>query len=201
MRMWEQRNVQQPMLNILRNTAGPGSLGSFWCDKSGTTEHESCADAVADAWTLALADLSRRYGDHPGKWRWGKAHTARSEHKPFGKQPYLSGLFNLRVPTGGDTYTVNVGRNNPRDEQAPFESTHAASLRALYDLADLNASHFMDSTGQSGNPVSPNYRDWTGKWAAVEYIKLAGRREPVREPFDTLVLEPAAAGDGPRRGN
>jgi penicillin amidase len=200
MRMWEQRNVQQPMLNILRNAAGPGSLGNFWCDKSGTTEHESCADAVADAWTLAIADLSRRYGDNPGKWRWGKAHAARSEHKPFGKQPYLSGLFNLRVPTGGDTYTVNVGRNNLRDEQAPFESTHAASLRALYDLSDLQASHFMDSTGQSGNPVSPSYRDWTGKWAAVEYITLASRREPAREPFDTLVLEPAVAKEGASQG-
>lgn len=190
-RLWEQRNVQQPMLNVLRN---PGGLGAFWCDDSKTPEQEDCDDAIATAWHHAIADLDRRYGDNPGRWRWGKAHAARSEHKPFGKQPYLADLFNVKVPTGGDTYTVNVGRHNLRDEAAPFESVHAASLRAIYDLSDLAESRFMDSTGQSGNVMSTHYRDLTGKWAAVQYITMApGHRAPGNEAFDTLVLQPADA--------
>ncbi|NUA25208.1 penicillin acylase family protein [Cupriavidus basilensis] len=188
-RLWEQRNVQQPMLNVLRN---PRGQGAFWCDDSTTPATESCDDAVAKAWRLAIADLDRRYGDKPERWRWGQAHAARSEHKPFGKQPYLAGLFNVKVPSGGDTYTVNVGRHNLRDEAAPFESVHAASLRAIYDLSDLAESRFMDSTGQSGNVTSTHYRDWTDKWAAVQYITMApGRRAPGNEAFDTLVLQPA----------
>lgn len=188
-RLWEQRNVQQPMLNVLRN---PRGQGAFWCDDSTTPAPESCDDAVAKAWRLAIADLDRRYGDKPERWRWGQAHAARSEHKPFGKQPYLAGLFNVKVPSGGDTYTVNVGRHNLRDEAAPFESVHAASLRAIYDLSDLAESRFMDSTGQSGNVMSTHYRDWTDKWAAVQYITMApGRRAPGNEAFDTLVLQPA----------
>lgn len=188
-RLWEQRNVQQPMLNVLRN---PRGQGAFWCDDSTTPATESCDDAVAKAWRLAIADLDRRYGDKPERWRWGQAHAARSEHKPFGKQPYLAGLFNVKVPSGGDTYTVNVGRHNLRDEAAPFESVHAASLRAIYDLSDLAESRFMDSTGQSGNVTSTHYRDWTDKWAAVQYITMApGRRAPGNEAFDSLVLQPA----------
>ncbi|MBB1629617.1 penicillin acylase family protein [Cupriavidus sp. UME77] len=188
-RLWEQRNVQQPMLNVLRN---PRGQGAFWCDDSTTPATESCDDAIAKAWRLAIADLDRRYGDKPERWRWGQAHAARSEHKPFGKQPYLAGLFNVKVPSGGDTYTVNVGRHNLRDEAAPFESVHAASLRAIYDLSDLAESRFMDSTGQSGNVTSTHYRDWTDKWAAVQYITMApGRRAPGNEAFDTLVLQPA----------
>ncbi|MDW3688062.1 penicillin acylase family protein [Cupriavidus sp. CV2] len=187
-RLWEQRNVQQPMLNVLRN---PRGQGAFWCDDSKTPTQESCDDAIASAWRLAIADLDRRYGDKPERWRWGKAHAARSEHKPFGKQPYLAGLFNVKVPSSGDTYTVNVGRHNLRDEAAPFESVHAASLRAIYDLSDLAESRFMDSTGQSGNVMSTHYRDWTDKWAAVQYITMApGRRAPGNEAFDTLVLQP-----------
>lgn len=190
-RLWEQRNVQQPMLNVLRN---PRGLGAFWCDDSKTPEQEDCNDAIATAWHHAIADLDRRYGDNPGRWRWGKAHAARSEHKPFGKQPYLAGLFNIKVPTGGDTYTINAGRHNLRDEAAPFESVHAASLRAIYDLSDLAESRFIDSTGQSGNVMSTHYRDWTDKWAAVQYITMApGRRAPGNEAFDTLVLRPAGA--------
>lgn len=187
-RMWEQRNVQQAMLNALR---APQGAGAFWCDDTRTPGHETCADTIGIAWARALADLDERYGDNPKRWRWGKAHTARAEHKPFGKVPYLASLFNVRVPTGGDTYTVDVGRHNLRDEQAPFESTHAASLRAIYDLSDLSASRFMTSTGQSGNALSPRYRDWTGKWAAVESITIAPRRRPLGEDtFDTLVLTP-----------
>lgn len=188
-RLWEQRNVQQPMLNVLRN---PRGQGAFWCDNNMTPAPESCDDAVAKAWHLAIADLDRRYGDKPERWRWGQAHAARSEHKPFGKQSYLAGLFNVKVPSGGDTYTVNVGRHNLRDEAAPFESVHAASLRAIYDLSDLAESRFMNSTGQSGNVTSTHYRDWTDKWAAVQYITMApGRRAPGNEAFDTLVLQPA----------
>ncbi|AZG14353.1 penicillin acylase family protein [Cupriavidus pauculus] len=188
-RLWDQRNVQLPMLNAMRDPAGQGA---FWCDNSRTTARETCADTIGLAWQRALADLDTRYGSDPDKWRWGKAHTARSEHKPFGKVPYLAGLFNVRVPTGGDTYTVDVGRHSLRDEKAPFENTHAASLRAIYDLADLSASRFMSSTGQSGNALSPHYRDWTDKWAAVQFIQIgAQRRNPGGDSFETLVLQPA----------
>ncbi|WP_137928504.1 penicillin acylase family protein [Cupriavidus sp. 2SB] len=187
-KLWEQRNVQQPMMNALRDPTG---LGAFWCDNTRTTTRETCADAIGVAWQRAIADLDRRYGDDAGKWRWGKAHTARSEHKPFGKVPYLNSLFNVRVRTGGDTYTVDVGRHSLRDENAPFENTHAASLRAIYDLADLSDSRFMASTGQSGNALSPHYRDWTDKWARVEFVTIGGhRRNPGGDSFDTLVLQP-----------
>jgi len=190
-RMWEQRNVQQPMLNVLRN---PRGLGAFWCDDSTTPAREDCDDAIATAWRRAIADLGQRYGDKPERWRWGSAHAARMEHKPFGRQPYLASLFNVKVPSGGDTYTVNAGRHNLRDEAAPFESVHAASLRAIYDLSDLAGSRFMDSTGQSGNVMSTHYRDWTDKWVAVQYITLApARRGQGNEAFDTLVLKPAGA--------
>jgi penicillin amidase len=196
-KLWEQRNVQLPMLNAIRD---PQGVGAFWCDNSRTTSRESCAQTIGLAWQRAIADLDQRYGDDPAKWRWGKAHTARSEHKPFGKVPYLAGLFNVRVRTGGDTYTVDVGRHNLRDEKAPFESVHAASLRAIYDLSDLSDSRFMSSTGQSGNALSPHYRDWTDKWAGVQYITIGShRRNPGGDSFETLVLRPdSEARDGQR---
>lgn len=190
-RLWDQRNVQQPMLNAMRN---PDGAGAFWCDNSRTTARETCAATIGLAWQRAIADLDRRYGDNPAKWRWGRAHTARAVHKPFGKVPYLAGLFNVRVPTGGDTYTVDVGRHSLRDEDAPFESVHAASLRAIYDLSELSASRFMTSTGQSGNALSPHYRDWTERWAAVQFITIGHpRRNAGGDAFETLVLRPAGA--------
>lgn len=186
-RMWEQRNVQQAMLNVLRS---PRGLGAFWCDLRETPEPDDCNRAIAVSWDRAFADLQRRYGDDPQRWRWGQAHAARSEHKPFARVPSLAGFFNIKVPTGGDTYTVNVGRHNLRDETAPFESVHAASLRAIYDLSDLDASRLISSTGQSGSVLSSHYRDWAERWAQGKTIRLGKEAEGAQ----TLVLKPKTAG-------
>ena len=76
------------------------------------------------------------------------------------------------MPSGGDSYTLNVGRMEWGDAAEPFANRHAASLRAIYDLADPEASVFIHPTGQSGNPLSAHYRDFTPLWARGEYLPM-----------------------------
>jgi penicillin amidase len=147
-----------------------------WCDDVRTPAVETCEQLLAASLEAALADLARRYGPDPAQWRWGEAHFARHEHRPFGRHPLLRFGFDIRVPTPGDTYTVNVGRKNFFDEERPFANRHAASLRALYDLADLEQSLFIHSGGQSGNVLSPHYAAFTEAWAKNEYIRMTTRR-------------------------
>ena len=114
-----------------------------------------------------------------------------SEHRPFGRQPLLAKLFDISVPSPGDTYTVDVGRNTLSNETAPFASRHAASLRAIYDLADLDKSVYIHSTGQSGNLLSPLYKNFTERWARVEYIPMSMKRSDALEgSLGTLKLLP-----------
>jgi penicillin amidase len=95
------------------------------------------------------------------------------------------------VPSPGDTYTIDVGRNTRSSETAPFASRHAASLRAIYDLAELDKSVYIHSTGQSGNLVSPLYRNFAERWAKVEYIPMSMRRsEALEGSLGTLKLQP-----------
>ena len=54
----------------------------------------------------------------------------------------------MRTATGGDPFTVNVGQYHLDKNDAPFANRHAASLRAIYDLADPEQSVFMYQTGQ-----------------------------------------------------
>jgi penicillin amidase len=187
---WDQRNVHQAMVNVLKNVNGQ----SRWCTDVGAkagTAAQTCADLMAKSLELALAEMETRYGADMTQWRWGTAHIARSEHRPFGKVDALAPLFDIRIPTPGDTYTVNVGRYNMRDEKAPFANRHGASLRALYDLNNLENSRFMHSTGQSGNVLSPLYRNFSKRWAAVEYVPMLTRREAVEAgKLGTLVLTP-----------
>ena len=182
---WEQRHVF--LVNVLRNVDGQGR----WCDDITTPEIETCAGLQTRALDLALADLVKRLGPDLDRWKWGALHPARSEHRPFARVPFLSDVFDLRVPTGGDTYTVNVGRYNIRDEQEPFVNKHAASLRAIYDLADLEQSRFMHSTGQSGNRLSPLYANFVERWAEVRTVPMQMRRDSVEKgAMGTLSLQP-----------
>ena len=137
-----------------------------WCGKAG------CAAQSLAALERALNRLQAAYGSDVGLWTWGEAHNALSAHKPFGNVPLLARFFDVRVPTGGDAFTINVGQYWANDGQSPFTSRHAASLRAIYDLADLEKSRFIYQTGQSGLVFSSRYRDMRDSWAQLAYRPL-----------------------------
>jgi penicillin amidase len=175
---FEQRN--EFLLNVLRDKDGQ----SHWCDDQSTPQVETCDQIKARALDLALADLERRLGQDHSRWRWGDLHVARSAHRPFTAVPLLARWFDLRQPVGGDMYTVNVSENTI-SSKSPFEAVAGPSLRALYDLSNLENSLFIHSTGQSGNRFSPLYANFAGRWGRVEYI-------PMRT--DRAVIESQALG-------
>lgn len=168
--LWRFRPVL--MKNILSDRDGQGR----WCANVATGANTVCAALIAEALDRALDDLKARYGSDMARWRWGDAHATRATHRPFSNVSVLRRLFEVSVPTPGDAFTVNVGRNDPGNEADPFGNRHGPSLRAIYDLADLNRSQFMHSTGQSGHILSSHYRDYAAPWAAVEYIPMTMRQ-------------------------
>ncbi|MDI1342291.1 penicillin acylase family protein [Polaromonas sp.] len=137
-----------------------------WCGAAG------CAAQSTAALDRALTALQAKWGSQPAQWKWGEAHPALSAHRPFSNVAALARLFDVSVPTGGDSFTVNVGQYWPNDEKIPFANRHAASLRAVYDLADPEKSRFIYQTGQSGLFFSGRYRDMSGTWADVGYRPL-----------------------------
>ncbi|MBM3386574.1 MAG: penicillin acylase family protein, partial [Betaproteobacteria bacterium] len=153
---------------------------TFWC---GT---DACAGAINSAMDKALARLSRQLGAEPARWQWADLHPAISSHRPFGQVPGLSRVFNEHVPSAGDLFTVNMGQYWANDRQVPFANRHSASLRAVYDLADLNRSVFIYQTGQSGHVFDPRSRDMAQTWAGEGYRPLQ-RQAPARH---RLTLQP-----------
>ncbi|MSQ63399.1 MAG: penicillin acylase family protein [Betaproteobacteria bacterium] len=177
---------------FLGNVLSGDAERARWCDDVRTPALETCEEALALSLEAALADLAKRYGSDQARWRWGEAHLARHQHRPFGRQPLLAGLFDINVPSPGDAYTVNVGRNNLNDEAQPFANRHAASLRAIYDLSDLEKSLYIHSGGQSGNILSDHYKAFSEAWAKNEYIPMrAERRILDAEQHQLLRLVPA----------
>jgi penicillin amidase len=166
---------------------------AWWCDDKTTADlTETCGSRADLALTRALDELQQRFGADPTRWRWGAAHQARSEHRPFSKVKVLAPWFELRTPVGGDTFTVNVSRVGLAPDAGTGErylNEHGPSLRALYDLAEPANSRVMHSSGQSGIPWAPHYKRFVQPWAQTEDVPLWA--DPQAGGQETLVLRPA----------
>ncbi|MBT8544061.1 penicillin acylase family protein [Polynucleobacter paneuropaeus] len=167
------RSFRQSLLVQLRNPDSP------WCDNSKTANVETCADAANIAFDKALDQLSNQFGNDPQNWTYGKAHIAISEHRPFSQVPFLAKFFDLEVPVPGDNYTINVGRLELIKSANPYETRQAPSLRAIYDLSNLEKSLFIYQTGQSGWVQSQRYRNMQALWANGQYLPLQMKPEKI----------------------
>jgi penicillin amidase len=152
-----------------------------WCGAAG------CAAASSMALTDALNRLQAVHGDDVSAWRWGNAHPAISIHRPLSNVKTLAPFFEVRTPTGGDPFTLNVGQYHLDKADAPYANRHAASLRAVYDLSNLDNSRFIYQTGQSGNVFSSRYRNMSETWVGVRYRVLTMKPAQWRS---TLELRP-----------
>ena len=175
-----ERNYRAALLAQIQNPHSP------WCDNPKTEAHETCLEASNDASNKALEYLSKEYGNDPSKWTWGNAHIAISEHRPFSKIPLIGRLFNLQTPFPGDSNTINVGRLELLRSDQPYETLQAPSLRAIYDLADLEKSLFIFQSGQSGWVQSHFYRNMMPLWAKNEYLPLQMKPQNIKRSLELV---------------
>lgn len=172
------------------------TTGRDWCNDRGTPARETCGEILAAALRRAVQDLEARFGRDRAQWSWGSAHVAHGEHQVFGELPLVGQYFNIGTASPGGPYTLNRGvMEFGRDD--PFANRHASSLRAIYDLSDLDRSLFMQPTGQHGNPFSRYYRTFEKSWAEGKYIQIPTDPATIeREAIGTWQLFPAMLTDG-----
>src|SRR5262249_41065025 len=123
---------------------------------------KDCATQVRAAHERAMKALAAAYGPDPAKWRWGDAHRAHFRNQLYSRLPLLSPLFDLGLRADGDNFTVDRASPEVDDPTgAVFDDIHGASMRGLFDLADLDRSRFIIAGRQSGKLVSSHYADLT----------------------------------------
>lgn len=148
-------------------------------------------DAMAgEALASAVDRLTSEHGPDTAGWAWGRLRTLTLRH-PVGSQPLLARSFNLGpVPMGGDGTTPMQAATGPLH---PFDNPgFLANTRAVIDLADPERSRFVLAGGQSGNPLSPHYRDLFDLWRRGDGVPIAWSEGAVAAATrSTLVLEPA----------
>ena len=143
-----------------------------WCDEPGRPHSRSCTDLLHTSLETTVQELAARHGDDAAAWRWGDEHRAALNHPLVGRLPGLRSLCASGPPADGDAFTLNRGGTPIGNADTPFSDVHGPGLRAVYDLADLDQSLFMIATGESGNPLSPYYRDFVQPWRDGSMIAL-----------------------------
>ncbi|MGE0713912.1 MAG: penicillin acylase family protein [Alphaproteobacteria bacterium] len=140
---------------------------------------------LADAW----ADVAKRLGSDPAAWSWGRLLHGYFEH-PLSRLLPKEAAAKLDVgplPKGGSNHTINNNGYRTSD----FRVVSGVSWRMVLDVGNWDASWTINSPGQSGDPVSPHYRDLFPLWAKEEYVPMVYSRTAVEAATERrIVLAP-----------
>ena len=142
---------------------------------------------LAETLAATVDRLRGMFGNDMKQWTWGRLHTLVMKH-PLGEVKVLAPFFNIGpFETPGDSTTVNNGQYF---HSVPWRHQAGPSYRQICDLSSWDNSRFITYTGQSGNPVSPHYRDMADLWRRGDYVPMAFSKEASMRG-DMLVLRPA----------
>lgn len=145
----------------------------------GVTEERD--DVLAEAMRRATDELTRRIARDPQAWSWGRLHRLELVNATLGESGIapIEALFN-RGPfeVGGGTGIVNA---TGWDAAEGYGVTAVPSMRMVVDLAELDASRWIQLTGNSGHAFSDHYVDQAPLWARGETLPWAFSAQAVRE--------------------
>ena len=133
----------------------------FWDDVR-TPQKEDKAQILARSLAAAIsAGDSQLGGDHRA-WQWGKLHSYQWSN---------ANGQTVRGPlaAGGDHTTLNTAAFAWGQD---FATTRAPSMRFIVDFGQAEPLMGQNGTGQSGNPLSPNYLNGIDAWLKGQYIGL-----------------------------
>ena len=145
---------------------------------------------IDDALRAAYSHAARRLGDSPARWQWGRVRKVTLAH-PMGRVPMLGGIFNLGpFECPGDLNTVHQAGAIGDD---PFGNPGVVpSMRMVLDVGDWDRSLFSLPGGQSGNPLSPHYRDLLPLWLNGTGVPIPWTPNAIKAAtVKTLTLKPA----------
>jgi penicillin amidase len=162
-----------------------------WWDDVRTPEVEDRDQTVVASLDAAADELTQRLGGDPEDWRWGALHTLTLTNQSLGTSGVapVEWLFN-RGPyeAGGGSSIVQATGWEPSEG---YEVDWVPSMRQVIDLADFDASTWVNLTGASGHAFSPTYRDQTQAWVSGEQFPWPYSREAVDSAGrDVLTLQP-----------
>jgi penicillin G amidase len=154
---------------------------------TGRSREAIALDVMADT----VAWFEENVGGSLDNWTWGSIHTATFASTPLGQ----SGIGPIESLVNRGPFAADGGRSivnaNSWSWSNPAAVTGHVSMRIIFDLANLDQTLAVNTTGQSGHPGHRHYDDMIPLWLDGGYFRLPFTREGVEETaVDRLTLRP-----------
>lgn len=171
----------------------------WWDDRATLNVVEQRDEILAQALVDARAQLTVSLGMEPTDWSWGRLHELTPTHAVLGGEGvpgFVADYVNLpSTELGGGPSIVNAtgwsAAEWDEDGYPQFSVNWVPSMRMVVDTADLDASTWVNLTGNSGHPASSHYDDQYQAWADGETFAWPFTRPAVEEAeVETLRLHP-----------
>lgn len=163
---------------------------SKWWDNVTTSgKKETRAEIFVEAFKKAIAKTREQLGDDPSDWRWERVHFVLNPH-PFGSKELLSPFFNVGpFPAPGGIETVN-NSSFKFNGDGKYIATFGPAMRIIIDFADVENAVSILPTGNSGNVLSPHYRDQADMYVAGQFRKMRMNKAQIDSVSTLLILLP-----------
>lgn len=144
---------------------------SPWWDNVLTDEKEDASAICTATFIEALERSNSDWGFKRSDWKWGDAHQLYFEH-PLGKVNALKNLFNVgpfKAPGGNET--INSAGISLISDLKINRVQYGPQMRIIIDFADVEHALSINPTGQSGNFMSPHYKDQAEMFVGGKFRK------------------------------
>ncbi|HZO03614.1 MAG TPA: penicillin acylase family protein [Burkholderiales bacterium] len=179
----DEQDTVAALRHLLDHFAANGGVGASGIDFFAAPGIAAAADR-RDFWLLtslreALDRLPALFGGSTNldDYRWGALQRIALNHAlgaPFSIPP---------IPTDGGFQTVDPASFNVRAATAQdFVYSFGSVHRSVYELAgDASRGASIWAGGTSGNPLSPNYGRFVGRWVGNQTVPLLLGKEEVKK--------------------
>jgi penicillin amidase len=165
---------------------------AWWDNKLTPGVVEGRSEVLRQAMVEARLELTRSIGRDPSTWSWGRLHQLELKHQVLGGDGVpgiVRALFNRgswQMPGGSSIVDANGW-----DASEGFDVSWAPSMRMVVDLGDLDASRWVNQSGNSGHPYADHYDDQVDAWISGDTYPWPSTPEAVRAASDEeLTLRP-----------
>jgi len=168
--------------------------GDPWWDDVTTEDVIETRDAILrQAMIEARDELTEAQGKDPQTWEWGKMHVLDLVAGAFGDSGIapVEWLFNRGPYAAGGGSNIVLANSWNADEDS-YVLTNIPTFRMVVDFGDLDASRWVNQSGQSGHPGHPHYDDQIAAWQTNDAPQMAWTDEAVEaETEHRLTLVPS----------
>jgi penicillin G amidase len=163
---------------------------SLWWDNIATkNQKETRVQIITKSFKEAITTLESQLGKSITAWTWNKVHTVEHQH-PLGKVNALKPFFNVGPFEVSGSMEVINNLFFDFTEDGIYNVKGGPSTRRIIDFSDIENSWSILPTGQSGNPMSPHYKDQAEMYNTGKFRKMKLNKAEIVRTSTKLVFIP-----------